>query len=95
MRCLVQQWIHVLQEALDEFQYFLRCGELESWGDQTDNTGLRGTSSGTASIGTGRASVSGGSSALDALELPSSRPDGEGGALSTEVIATIFQGASP
>ena len=28
---LVQQWIHVLQEAFDEFQYFLRCGELESW----------------------------------------------------------------
>ena len=32
VRCLVQQWIHVLQEALDEFQYLLRCGELESWG---------------------------------------------------------------
>ena len=29
--CSVQQWIHVLQEAFDEFQYFLRCGELESW----------------------------------------------------------------
>ena len=43
-------------------------------GDQADNTGLRGTSSGTASIGTGRA---GGSNA----RLPSSRPDGEGVAL--------------
>ena len=30
VRCLVQQWIHVLWEALDEFQHFLRCGELES-----------------------------------------------------------------
>ena len=30
VRCLVQQWIHVLREALGEFQYFLRCGELES-----------------------------------------------------------------
>ena len=30
VRCLVQQWIHVLREALDEFQHFLRCGELES-----------------------------------------------------------------
>ena len=29
-RCLVQQWIHMLREALGEFQYFLRCGELES-----------------------------------------------------------------
>ena len=30
VRYLVQQWIHVLREALDEFQHFLRCGELES-----------------------------------------------------------------
>ena len=30
VRCLVQRWIHVLQEALDEFQLILRCGELES-----------------------------------------------------------------
>ena len=30
VRCLFQQWIHVLREALDEFQHFLRCGELES-----------------------------------------------------------------
>ena len=30
VRSLVQQWIHVLQEALDEFQHFVRCGELES-----------------------------------------------------------------
>ena len=30
VRCLVQQWIHVLWEVLDEFQHFLRCGELES-----------------------------------------------------------------
>ena len=32
VRCLVQQWTHVLREALDEFQHFLRCGELEPWG---------------------------------------------------------------
>ena len=30
VRCLVQRWIRVLREALDEFQHFLRCGELES-----------------------------------------------------------------
>ena len=30
VRYLVQQWIHVLREALDEFLHFLRCGELES-----------------------------------------------------------------
>ena len=30
VRCLVPQWIHVPREALDEFQHFLRCGELES-----------------------------------------------------------------
>ena len=30
VHCLVQQWIHVLREALVEFQHFLRCGELES-----------------------------------------------------------------
>ena len=30
VRCLVQQWMHVLREALDEFQHFLLCGELES-----------------------------------------------------------------
>ena len=30
VRCLVQQWIHVLQESLDEFQHFLRSFELES-----------------------------------------------------------------
>ena len=28
VRCLVQQW-YILREALDEFQHFLRCGELE------------------------------------------------------------------
>ena len=30
VRCLVQLWMHVLREALDEFQYFLRCVEVES-----------------------------------------------------------------
>ena len=30
VRCLVQQWMHVLWEALDEFPHFLSCGELES-----------------------------------------------------------------
>ena len=28
VRCLGRQWIHVLREALDEFQHFLHCGEL-------------------------------------------------------------------
>ena len=30
VRCLVPQWIQELREAFDEFQHFLRCGELES-----------------------------------------------------------------
>ena len=30
VRSLVQQWIHVLRESLDEFQLFLRCGKLDS-----------------------------------------------------------------
>ena len=30
VRCLVQQWKHVLRQALGEFQHFLRCAELES-----------------------------------------------------------------
>ena len=28
--CCTWKWIHVPREALDEFQYFLRCGEIES-----------------------------------------------------------------
>ena len=60
--------------------------------DQTDITGLIGTSSGTASIGTGRASAR---TLRKHLGFPCSRLDGEGVALPVEVAATIFQGASP